>query len=206
MRVLVACETSGIVSQAFCKYNHYTLSCDLLPSEQNQYNHILDDVLNILKTNQFDLLIAHPPCTYLSSSGLHWNKRRPEREEKTERALDFVRSLMNAPVRHICIENPVGCVSTRIHLPTQYIQPYNFGHDASKKTGLWLTNLPPLQPTSFVEPRIVDGKKRWGNQTDLGQNRLGESKARQKLRSRTYEGIAAAMANQWIPYIKEVAK
>ena len=82
----------------------------------------------------------------------------------------------------------------------------HFGHDASKKTGLWLTNLPPLQPTSFVEPRIVDGKKRWGNQTDSGQNRLGESKARQKLRSRTYEGIAAAMANQWIPYIKEVAK
>ena len=155
-------------------------------------------------------MIAHPSCTYLCVSGLHWNVRRPERKAKTEEALEFVRLLMEAPIPHIAIENPVGCISTRIRKPDQYIQPYQFGHDASKKTGLWLKNLPMLVSTSQVTPRLVNGKKRcgtpyiakrWSNQTDSGQNRLGPSPDRWKLRSKTYEGIAAAMAAQWGDYV-----
>ena len=142
-------------------------------------------------------MVAHPPCTYLCSSGLHWNKRRPERAQQTEDALVFVRDLMSAPIYHIAIENPIGCISTRIRPPEQTIQPYQFGHDASKATCLWLKNLPPLQPTQMIEPRMVNGKPRWGNQTDSGQNKLPPTADRWKIRSETYEGIAKAMAGQW---------
>lgn len=142
-------------------------------------------------------MIAHPPCTYLTVSGLHWNKRNPERAALTEEALDFVRLLLDAPIKHIALENPIGCISSRIRPPDQIIQPYQFGEDASKATCLWLKNLPPLQHTKYVEPRIVDGKKRWSNQTDSGQNRLGPSPDRWKIRSKTYQGIADAMADQW---------
>ncbi len=143
-------------------------------------------------------MIAHPPCTYLSVSGIHWNKRRPERAAETEKALDFVRQLLEAPIPRIAIENPVGVISTAIRKPDQYIQPYQFGHNASKKTGLWLKNLPLLRPTAVVEPdRVVEGRPRWGNQTDSGQNRLGPSEDRWALRSETYSGIAEAMADQW---------
>jgi hypothetical protein len=142
-------------------------------------------------------MIAHPPCTYLCSSGLHWNKRRPERAVETEKALVFVRELLAAPIQRIALENPIGCISTRIHKYTQIIQPYEYGHDASKSTCLWLKQLPQLQPTKYVQPRIVNGKKRWANQTDSGQNKLGPSETRWAERSRTYEGIAEAMAEQW---------
>jgi hypothetical protein len=142
-------------------------------------------------------MIAHPPCTYLCSSGLHWNKRRPGRAEETEKALEFVRRLLDAPMPRIALENPVGCISTRIRPYDQAIQPYQFGHDASKKTCLWLKNLPPLRPTKMVEPRMVNGKPRWGNQTDSGQNKLPPSADRWAIRSETYQGIAQAMAEQW---------
>lgn len=142
-------------------------------------------------------MIAHPDCTYLCSSGLHWNKRVPGRQAMTEKALDFVRELLDAPIPRIALENPVGCISTRIRPPDQFIQPYEYGHDASKRTGLWLKNLPLLQPTRYVEPRIVNGRPRWGNQTDSGQNKLGPSEDRWKERARTYSGWAAAMADQW---------
>ena len=142
-------------------------------------------------------MIAPPPCTYLCSSGIHWNKRRPERAAQTEDALEFVRELLAAPIERIALENPVGVISSRIRKPTQIIQPYQFGHDASKQTALWLKGLHPLRPTSFVEPRVVDGKPRWANQTDSGQNRLPPSADRWALRSATYAGIAAAMAAQW---------
>jgi hypothetical protein len=145
----------------------------------------------------WDLMVAHPPCTYLSSSGLHWNKRRPERAQQTEDALGFVRVLLAAPVAHIALENPIGCISSRIRKPDQTIQPWQYGHDASKATCLWLKNLPLLRATGTVEPRLVDGKKRWANQTDSGQNRLPPSADRWKLRSTTYQGIADAMAAQW---------
>lgn len=197
MRVLVACEFSGTVRDAFLRRGHYALSCDLLPCEsQVAGDHYQGNVLNILD-HGWDLMIAHPPCTYLCSSGLHWNKRRPERAALTEEALDFVQLLLDAPIPRIALENPVGCISTRIRPYDQAIQPYQFGHDASKKTCLWLKNLPPLRPTQFIEPRMVNGKPRWGNQTDSGQNRLPPSADRWAIRSETYEGIAKAMAEQW---------
>lgn len=195
MRVLVACEYSGRVRDAFTAMGHYAMSCDLLPTDAPG-NHYQGDVRDIIE-NDWDLMIAHPPCTYLCSSGLHWNKRVPGRAQQTEEALDFVRMLFNVPIRKIALENPIGCISSRIRKPDQTIQPYHFGHDASKATCLWLKNLPPLRPTAMIEPRMVDGKPRWGNQTDSGQNRLPPSEDRWKVRSETYAGIAKAMAEQW---------
>lgn len=195
MRVLVACEYSGTVRDAFKRAGHYALSCDLLPSEAPGF-HYQGDVMDIIG-NGWDLMIAHPPCTYLCSSGLHWNKRRPERAQQTEGALDFVRQLLNAPIARIALENPIGCISTRIRKPNQTIQPYQFGHDASKATCLWLKGLSPLTPTDLIAPRMVDKLKRWANQTDSGQNKLPPSADRWKIRSETYKGIADAMANQW---------
>lgn len=191
MKVLVACEYSGIVRRAFAALGHATYSCDLLPSEDNSPNHHIGDVLEYIRANRFDLMIAHPPCTYLAVSGLHWNKRVEGRAEKTEGALEFVKALMAAPIDRIAIENPVSCISSRIRKPEQIIQPWMFGHDASKKTCLWLKNLPPLVPTNIIK------KERYANQTPTGQNNLGPSADRWKERSRTYEGIAAAMANTW---------
>jgi len=131
---------------------------------------------------------------------MHWTRRGLRDPQLTEDALAFVRLLMDAPIPRICIENPVGVISTRIRPADQYIQPYQFGEDASKKTGLWLKNLPKLEPTEYIEPRYVNGKPRWGNQTDSGQNRLGPSEYRWKVRSKTYWGIANAMATQWGGY------
>jgi hypothetical protein len=142
-------------------------------------------------------MVAHPPCTYLCSSGLHWNTRIPGRAEKTEEALAFVRALLSADIPRIALENPNGCIGTRIRRADQVIQPWQFGADASKATGLWLKNLPRLKPTDIIPPRVVNGRERWGNQTDSGQNRLGPSEERWKIRSETYPGIAAAMAAQW---------
>lgn len=195
MRVLVACEYSGTVRDAFRARGHYALSCDLLPTDVDG-PHYQGDVRDIINDG-WDLMVAHPPCTYLCSSGLHWNKRVPGRAQQTEDALDFVRYLLGAPIPRIALENPIGCIGTRIRKANQTIQPWQFGHDASKATCLWLKNLPPLVATTVVEPRIVDGKKRWGNQTDSGQNRLPPSEDRWKIRSETYTGIADAMADQW---------
>jgi hypothetical protein len=197
MRVLIACEYSGVVRDAFLDRGHYAMSCDLLDCESLQSgDHYRGDVRNILD-NGWDLMIAHPPCTYLCSSGLHWNTRVPGRQALTVEALDFIRLLLGAPIPRIAIENPVGCISTQIRKPDQIIQPYMFGDDASKQTCLWLKNLPALISTETVEPRIIDGKKRWGNQTDSGQNKLPPSADRWKIRSTTYAGIAKAMADQW---------
>jgi hypothetical protein len=134
---------------------------------------------------------------------MHWTARGLRDPKLTEEALEFVRLLMAAPIPRICIENPVGVISTRIRKPDQIVQPYQFGADASKKTCLWLKGLPPLRPTSFVEPRYVDGKPRWANQTDSGQNKLSPSDDRWKARSQTYEGIAEAMAQQWSAALRE---
>ena len=196
MRVLIACEYSGAVRDAFIRAGHYAASCDILPSESPLGDHYQCDVLTILD-HDWDLMIAHPPCTYLCASGLHWNKRRPERAQQTEDALDFVRQLLDAPIARIALENPIGCISTRIRKPDQTIQPWQFGHDASKATCLWLKGLPPLAATDQIAPRLVNGRKRWGNQTDSGQNKLPPSADRWKIRSETYKGIADAMANQW---------
>ena len=196
MKVLVACEYSGRVRDAFLARGHDAISCDLLPTD-SPGPHYQGDVLELIRREKFDLMVAHPPCTYLCSSGLHWNGRIPGRAEKTEEALAFVRALLFCDIPKIALENPMGCIGTRIRKSDQIIQPWQFGADASKATCLWLKGLPKLVPTSLVEPRIVNGKKRWGNQTDSGQNRLGPSDDRWKVRSETYLGIAEAMAAQW---------
>lgn len=195
MRVLVACEFSGVVRDAFLMRGHDAVSCDLLPTE-SPGPHITGDVLSAIGGG-YDLMIAHPPCTYLCSSGLHWNGRVAGRALHTEAALDFVRALLRAPIPRIAIENPVGCIGSRIRPADQTIQPWQFGHDASKRTCLWLKNLPLLAATRKVEPRMIGGKPRWSNQTDSGQNRLAPSADRGKMRSITYTGIADAMAEQW---------
>lgn len=222
MNVLVACEFSGTVRDAFAKRGHFAWSCDLLPTE-SPGNHFQGNVLSPKVMNMdWDLMIAHPPCTYLCSSGLHWNKRIEGRQAKTEEALAFVTALLNADIPHIALENPIGCISKQIRKPDQIIQPWQFGHDASKGTCLWLKNLPPLKPINTLQPsqygcrcgcrfdyalgkygcpscvgdsgaaRIV-----WGNQTPSGQNKLGPSATRWAERSKTYQGIADAMAQQW---------
>ena len=217
LKVLVACEYSGRVRDAFIARGHDAMSCDLLQTE-SPGPHYQGDVRDILG-NGWDLMIAHPPCTYLSVSGLHWNARRPERAAQTEAALEFVRMLMSVPIPRIAIENPVSCISSRIRRPDQIVQPYQFGHNASKATCLWLKGLQPLTPTETVAPRLVCcghvvpdecgargcancngdkvAKPRWANQTDSGQNRLGPSVTRAAERARTYQGIADAMADQW---------
>lgn len=202
MRVLVACECTGVVRNAFTKMGHDAWSCDIIGTDRPG-QHMQTDVRRILDWN-WDLLIAHPPCTYLCSSGMHWTTRGFRDPKLTEDALDFVRLLMDAPIPHIAIENPVGAISTKIKPATQYIHPYMFGDDASKKTGLWLKGLPKLVETRKIPGRQVEwprgsGKivSRWANQTDSGQNRLGPSEDRWKLRSTTYPGIAAGMASQW---------
>ena len=157
----------------------------------------LGDVVPIL--DGWDMIIGFPPCTYLCGSGMHWTTRGLRDPQLTEDALDLVQAILNADAPRIALENPIGIISSRIRKPDQIIQPYDYGEDSSKRTCLWLKGLPPLplDPSKFVEPRIVDGKKRWGNQTDSGQNRLGPSEDRWKLRSKTYQGIANAMADAW---------
>lgn len=193
MRVLVACEFSGAVRRAFRAKGHEAYSCDLLPSDDDSPYHIQGDVTPVLSEG-WDLMIAFPPCTYVCSSGLHWNKRRPERQALTDEALDFVRLLLGADIPRIALENPNGCISTAVRKPDQIIQPWQFGHDASKATCLWLKGLPVLVPTDV----LPGGKEaRRSNQTASGQNKLAPSPDRWKLRSITFPGIAAAMADQW---------
>ena len=198
MRVLIGCEFTGSVRRQFRALGHDAWSCDFLPAADNDPHHIQCDVLSILDGGMFfdgwDLAIFHPPCTYLSVSGLHWNTRVPGREEKTEEALAFVRALLDSPIPRIALENPVSCISTRIRKPDQIIQPWQFGHPESKATCLWLKNLPKLEYTDVLP---LPESKRWENQTPSGQNRLGPSPDRWKIRSATYEGIAKAMAHQW---------
>ena len=189
MRVLVACEFSGIVRDAFIAKGHHAVSCDLLSTEK-EGPHYQGDVKDIIDEG-WDLMIAHPPCTYLASSGLHWNKKRPGRAKLTEEAFKFVMMLANASIPKIAIENPIGCLSTRWRKPDQIIQPWMFGEDASKSTCLWLKGLPKLTQTNVIK------KERYANQTPSGQNNLGPSLTRWKERSKTYQGIANAMADQW---------
>lgn len=186
-RVLIACEFSGTVRRAFRAMGHDAWSCDLLPAEDGG-EHYHCDARHVLRDG-WDLMIAHPPCTHLAVSGArHFHRKQKEQAE----ALDFVRELLEAPISRICLENPVSVISTKIRKPTQIIQPYHFGHPESKKTCLWLVNLPALRATS-----VMIDRGRWENQTPSGQNKLGPSPDRWKIRSKTYPGIANAMAEQW---------
>lgn len=190
MRVLVACEFSGIVRDAFAARGHDAWSCDLLPSERNG-QHLLGDVWPHLNFQSWDLLIAHPPCTYLCNSGVCWlyggkgKVRDPERWQAMEQGRDFFCKLWTAPIHRIAIENPIPHKYGRLPAYTQIIQPWQHGHGETKATCLWLKNLPPLQPSN-----IVDGRKPRSHFESPGPDRWKE-------RSRTLTGIAAAMAEQW---------
>lgn len=190
MRVLIACEFSGIVRDAFAARGHDAWSCDLLPSERPG-QHYQREVYDLLGDG-FDLMVAFPPCTYLAVSGARWfADRRPQQDA----ALAFVRALLDSPIPRIALENPIGVISTRIRKPDQIVQPWMFGDDASKATCLWLKGLPKLVPTNV----LPGGRKaRRANQTPSGQNKLGPSPTRAADRARTYPGIAAAMAEQWV--------
>lgn len=208
MKVLIACEYSGRSRDAFIKTGHEAMSCDLLPTDVPG-PHYQGDVMDIINEG-WDLLIGHPPCTYLTCSaewaykdGPYHQKVKPgtltgqDRRAAREEAIEFFMALATASIPHIAIENPVGVMSSRWRKPDQIIQPYQFGHDASKRTCLWLKDLPKLKPTLHIEPRMVDGKPRWGNQTDSGQNRESPSDDRWKVRSTTWQGWSDAFADQW---------
>jgi hypothetical protein len=194
MKVLVACEYSGSVRDAFIAAGHEAMSCDLLGTDAPG-PHYQGDVRDVLDY-PWDLMIAHPPCTHLSVSGSrHFERKRMQGLQQN--SASFFLMLSKASIPRIAIENPICVMSTLWRKPDQTIQPYHFGHDASKATCLWLKGLPPLRATSFVEPRMIDGRPRWANQTDSGQNKLPPSDDRWKIRSETFAGIAQAMASQW---------
>jgi site-specific DNA-cytosine methylase len=189
MKVLIACEYSGAVRDAFISQGHDAISCDLLPTDAPG-PHYQGDVRDIIEDG-FDLMVAHPPCTHLAVSGARWFK---DKQVEQAEALDFVRLLLSAPIGKIALENPISIISSRIRKPNQIIQPWQFGHPESKSTCLWLKNLPKLIATDIL-PLPASG--RWSNQTPSGQNKLGPSPDRWKERSKTYQGIAEAMAQQW---------
>lgn len=182
MNVLIACEYSGRVREAFRHRGHDAWSCDLLPSEDESFYHIKADVLDVIQDGDWDLMIAHPPCTHLAVSGARWFKDK--RKEQLE-AFEFVLALAKAPIEKIAIENPISVISTWYRKPDQIIQPWQFGHGETKATCLWLKNLPKLVPTNIVEGR------------EQRVHKMPPSPDRWKERSRTYQGIADAMAEQW---------
>lgn len=180
MRVLVACEYSGKVRDAFKAKGHDAWSCDLLPTDV-EGQHIQGDVLDVLDQG-WDLMVAHPPCTHLAVSGARWFK---DKQQEQHEALEFVKALLDAPIDRIALENPVSIISSKIRKPDQIVQPWQHGHGETKATCLWLKGLPKLKPTNIVEgrkPRV---------------HMMPPSKDRWKLRSETYTGIAKAMADQW---------
>lgn len=201
MKILVACEFSGRVRDAFRQLGHDAWSCDLLDCESNPTYHHKQDVLELLE-QQWDLLIAHPPCTYLTVAGNKWFKpeyatRFPDRREKRQEALSFVRTLLGCTIPRIAVENPIGVISTAIRKPDQIIQPFMFGAPERKPTCLWLKNLPNLRPTKQVDPII---KLNRNGKTASYQHDMYLSLPpleRMKARSRTYVGVAQAMAEQW---------
>lgn len=192
MKILVACEYSGTVRTAFENHGHDVMSCDLLPTDIKG-NHYQGDVRDILNDG-WDMLIAHPPCQYLATSGARWMKD-PHRQKKQRDALLFVQLLMYANIPKICIENPISVISSQIRKPDQIIQPYMFGDSARKTTCLWLKNLPQLRPTNIVDEGEIHTTKS-GKRIPAWYN-LPPSPNRSKQRSRTFEGIANAMASQW---------
>lgn len=198
MKVLVACEFSGRVRDAFAALGHDAWSCDLEPSE-TAGQHFLCDVQDVMYLG-WDLMIAHPPCTYLTVTGNKWFKpeyasRFPDRPQQREEAVAFFRMLHDAQISRICIENPVGIMSTLLRKPDQIIQPYEFGHPEPKKTCLWLKGLPRLRPTKIVEPEYRISKS--GKRLASWYYTPSPSPTRQRDRNRTFQGIADAMAAQW---------
>lgn len=184
MKILIACEFSGVVRRAFRALGHEVYSCDMLPAEDASMHHIMDDALFVMKRQKWDMMIAHPPCTHLAVSGArHFAAKKADGRQ--DDALDFVQSLMNAPIDRIAIENPISIISSRIRKPDQIIQPWQFGHGETKATCLWLKNLSLLMPTAIVSGR------------EARVHRMPPGPDRWKKRSRTFQGIADAMAKQW---------
>lgn len=209
MKILIACESSGKVRDAMIDAGHDCISADLLEGEGKYFrDHYKGDIFDVLDNprgygtfKDIDLMIAFPPCTDLCVSGARHFKNKIA-DGRQGKSIDFFMRLVNADIPKIAIENPVGIMSTRYRKPDQYIQPYQFGHDVSKKTCLWLKGLPSLVLTGpEIQPRIIEYKgkpvKRWGNQSPCGADNKGPSENRWKERSETYQGIANAMANQW---------
>ncbi len=191
LRVLVACEFSGTVRRAFRALGHDAWSCDLLPAEDNSPHHYQGDARFYVLGRSWDLLICHPPCTHLAVSGARWFKDKMAEQAE---ALGFVRELLEAPIPHIALENPVSIISSRIRKPDQIIQPWQFGHGETKATCLWLKNLPKLTPSNIVEGR------------EARVHKMPPGPDRWKERSRTFEGIAQAMAHQWSAYITSASQ
>lgn len=195
MKVLIGCEFSGIVRDAFIAKGHDAMSCDLLPSKRPG-PHYQGDVRKIINDN-WDLAIFHPPCRYLTVTANRSFLNNPDRWKKRLEAMLFVHALMNADIDKICIENPVGVISTHIRKPDQYIQPYEFGHTDSKKTGLWLKNLPLLKPTKVVTPEyVLDHQGERYSKTHWHCSSTNNKK-NAMIRSKTYQGVADAMSDQW---------
>lgn len=204
MRLLVACEFSGIVRDAFIRRGHDAISCDLLSTE-SPGPHIQGDVLQILNDG-WDMIIAHPPCIHLAASGARWFAEK-QADGRQQEGIDFFMALINSPAHKIAVENPVGIMSRLYRKPDQIIQPWHFGHEVQKSTCLWLKNLPKLVPTNIVNRGMVyvdpRGNKHGGQFTMRAKrayspmNLLAPSEERWKIRSRTFHGIAEAMAEQW---------
>lgn len=196
VNVLIGCESSGTVRDAFIRRGHRAMSCDLLATDALG-PHYQGDIFDVIDY-PWDLAIFHPPCTDLSVSGSgHFEAKWMDGRQAASAAFFMKLQRASAHIPKTVSENPVCIMSSLWRKPDQIIQPYQFGHDASKKTCLWLKGLKPLLPTQMIEGRMVDGMMRWANQTDSGQNRLSPSDDRWKIRSKTYEGIAEAMALQW---------
>lgn len=209
--ILVAFETSRVMSSAFERRGHHVTSVDLLPCDEPEHadKHIQGDALEAIDSRDWDLIIAHPECTKVCVSGNHvYAEGKPRHAERLAavRHIEKTWLLMKKRARHAALENPVGVLRTYSDAfpKPHYIQPYDHGEDASKLTGLYLHELPPVLPTRRVHGRRVRGVERWANQTDSGQNRLGPSETRWKERSRTYPGVADACAELWCAHILEM--
>lgn len=204
MRVLIACEFSGRVCKAFLDKGHDAMSCDLLPTEAD-VPHYQGDIFDVIE-NDWDLMIAHPPCTHLAGSGARWWKQK-QADGRQKQGIDFFMSLINAPLPKIAVENPVGIMTKAYRKPDQYIQPYWFGDSVQKKTGLWLKNLPLLKPTNMVDRGMIyvdpRGNKHGGEFTNRAKKAysplmlLPRNAERWKIRSLTFQGVADAFAEQW---------
>lgn len=191
MKILIACEFSGVVREAFRAKGHDAWSCDILPSDDNSKYHIQDDIFNLnLDDRDWDLMIAHPPCTYISNMS-NCRIKEPGRMELRKEGMDFFMRLVNSNINKIAIENPRGLPEREYRKPDQIIHPYHFGHPASKQTCLWLKNLPILKYTNVIEPERKWDGKRWRTWVDTCKSHTG------KYRSVTFQGIADAMASQW---------
>jgi hypothetical protein len=204
MKVLVACEYSGTVRDAFIKAGHEAISCDLLPTDVPgpHYQGSVFDVIDARNSNGWDLMIGHPPCTYLTVTGNKWFKpefkdRFPDRHQQREDAIAFFKAMFESNVPRNCLENPVGILSSVYRKPDQYIQPWQFGDPHSKRTGLWLKNLPPLVPTKIVEPQFYTYKDGRKDPIWHVESMRMKPLERMKYRSKTFQGIADAMAEQW---------